>query len=254
MNINELIKLLQDIKEDKVDVNSAIETLKTLPYDDLQYAKVDHHRELRNGHAEVIYSPGKTLPHIKGIVKNLLERSSANIMASRASKEVYEAIREVSNVAIYYEDARSVVIKREEYKTTNGYILVMTAGTADIAVAEEAVVTATFLGNRVERLYDVGVAGIHRLIDNLDIINQARVIIVVAGMEGALASVVGGLADKPVIGVPTSIGYGANFGGISALLGMLTSCASGVGVVNIDNGFGAACMASKINKLKEKIA
>lgn len=253
MNTNDLRKLLEDIKESKLDINSAIEKFKTLPYENLQYAKVDHHRELRNGHAEVIYSPGKTLQHIKGIVKNLLEYSSGNIMASRASKEVYDAIREVSNEAIYYEDARTVIIKREEYKITKGYILVMTAGTADIAVAEEAAITAIFLGNRVERLYDVGVAGIHRLLDNVDMINKANAIIVVAGMEGALASVVGGLTDKPVIAVPTSIGYGANFRGVSALLSMLTSCASGVGVVNIDNGFGAACMASKINKLREDI-
>lgn len=252
MNINELTKLLEDVKTDKVDISEAIETFKKLPYDNLEYARVDHHRELRNGYAEVIYSPGKTIPHIQGIVKNLLERSSTNIMASRASKEVYDAIKEISDDAIYYEDAKTVIIKREEYKTTEGYILVMTAGTADIAVAEEVAVTATFLGNTVERLYDVGVAGIHRLLDNVDIINKSSVIVVVAGMEGALGSVVGGLTDKPVLAVPTSVGYGANLGGISALLSMLTSCASGIGVVNIDNGFGAACLASKINKLGEK--
>lgn len=251
MNADELRNLLEDVQNDRINVNSAIEALKKLPYDNLQYAKVDHHRELRNGHAEVIYCPGKSLDHIKGIVKNLLEHSSANIMASRATKEVYEAIREVTEDALYFEEAGSVIVKREEFKTTKGYIFVMTAGTADIPVAEEAALTARFLGNRVERLYDVGVAGIHRLLDHQDMINQANVIIVVAGMEGALASVVGGLTDRPVVAVPTSVGYGANFGGISALLSMLTSCASGVGVVNIDNGFGAACMASKINKLKE---
>lgn len=254
MNIDEIRKLLEDVKADRIDVSGALATLKTLPYADLKYAKVDHHRELRNGYPEVIYSPGKTLPHIKGIVKNLLEHSSANILATRAGQEVYQAISEVSDEAMYYEDARIVVIKREDYKTTNGYILVMTAGTADIGVAEEAAVTAAFLGNRVERLYDVGVAGIHRLLDKVDIINQATVIVVVAGMEGALASVVGGITDRPVIAVPTSIGYGASLGGIAALLSMLNSCASGVSVVNIDNGFGAACMASKINKLKENIS
>jgi len=248
MNMNELAKLLEDIKQNKIAISDAMETIKSMPYEDLQYAKVDHHRELRNGHTEIIYSPGKSLEHIKGIISSLLERSSANIMASRSSKEVYDAISEVTNQAVYYELARTVVVEREEYKTTKGYILIMTAGTADIAVAEEAAITATFLGNRVERLYDVGVAGIHRLLDNLELINQANAIIVVAGMEGALASVVGGLTDKPLIAVPTSIGYGANFGGVSALLGMLTSCASGIGVVNIDNGFGAASMASKINK------
>ena len=249
MNVDQLTKLLEDVKNNECDVNTALELLKTLPYEDLSYAKVDHHRELRNGYPEVIYSPGKTLDQIKGIVENMMKRSKGNILASRADRDVFEAIKSVTSDAIYYEAARSVVVKREEYKTTDDYILVVTAGTADIPVAEEAAVTATVMGNQVKRLYDVGVAGIHRLLDNVAIINHAKTVIVVAGMEGALASVVGGLCDKPIIAVPTSIGYGANFGGISALLGMLTSCASGIAVVNIDNGFGAACMASKINKL-----
>lgn len=249
MNVDQLTKLLEDVKNKECDVNTALELLKTLPYEDLSYAKVDHHRELRNGYPEVIYSPGKTLDQIKGIVENMMKRSNGNILASRADRDVFEAIKSVTSDAIYYEAARSVVVKREEYKTTDDYILVVTAGTADIPVAEEAAVTATVMGNQVKRLYDVGVAGIHRLLDNVAIINHAKTVIVVAGMEGALASVVGGLCDKPIIAVPTSIGYGANFGGISALLGMLTSCASGIAVVNIDNGFGAACMASKINKL-----
>ena len=249
MNVDQLTKLLEDVKNNECDVNTALELLKTLPYEDLSYAKVDHHRELRNGYPEVIYSPGKTLDQIKGIVENMMKRSNGNILASRADRDVFEAIKSVTSDAIYYEAARSVVVKREEYKTTDDYILVVTAGTADIPVAEEAAVTATVMGNQVKRLYDVGVAGIHRLLDNVAIINHAKTVIVVAGMEGALASVVGGLCDKPIIAVPTSIGYGANFGGISALLGMLTSCASGIAVVNIDNGFGAACMASKINKL-----
>ena len=249
MNVDQLTKLLEDVKNNECDVNTALELLKTLPYEDLSYAKVDHHRELRNGYPEVIYSPGKTLDQIKGIVENMMKRSNGNILASRADRDVFEAIKSVTSDAIYYEAARSVVVKREEYKTTDDYILVVTAGTADIPVAEEAAVTATVMGNQVKRLYDVGVAGIHRLLDNVAIINRAKTVIVVAGMEGALASVVGGLCDKPIIAVPTSIGYGANFGGISALLGMLTSCASGIAVVNIDNGFGAACMASKINKL-----
>lgn len=249
MNVDQLTKLLEDVQNKECDVNTALELLKTLPYEDLSYAKVDHHRELRNGYPEVIYSPGKTLEQIKGIVENMLKRSTGNILASRADRDVYEAIKSVTAATVYYEAARSVVVKREEYKTTEDYILVVTAGTADISVAEEAAVTATVMGNQVKRLYDVGVAGIHRLLDNVSIINHAKVVIVVAGMEGALASVVGGLCDKPIIAVPTSIGYGANFGGISALLGMLTSCASGIGVVNIDNGFGAACLASKINKL-----
>ncbi|MBC3887772.1 nickel pincer cofactor biosynthesis protein LarB [Acetobacterium paludosum] len=249
MNVDQLTKLLEDVKNQDCDINTALELLKTLPYEDLSYAKVDHHRELRNGYPEVIYSPGKTLDQIKGIVENMLKRSTGNILASRADRDVFDAIKSVTSDAIYYEEARSVVVKREEYKTTEGYILVVTAGTADIPVAEEAAITATVMGNQVKRLYDVGVAGIHRLLDNVSIINHAKTIIVVAGMEGALASVVGGLCDKPIVAVPTSIGYGANFGGIAALLGMLTSCASGIGVVNIDNGFGAACMASKINKL-----
>jgi len=249
MNVDQLTKLLEDVKNQQCEVPAALELLKTLPYEDLSYAKVDHHRELRNGYPEVIYSPGKTLNQIKGIVENMLARSTGNILASRAERDVFDMIKSITPDAIYYEEARSVVVKREEYKTTDGYILVVTAGTSDIPVAEEAAVTAMVMGNQVKRLYDVGVAGIHRLLGNVPIINHAKVIIVVAGMEGALASVVGGLTDKPIVAVPTSIGYGASFGGISALLGMLTSCASGIGVVNIDNGFGAACMASKINKL-----
>ncbi|WP_026393816.1 nickel pincer cofactor biosynthesis protein LarB [Acetobacterium malicum] len=249
MNVDQLTKLLEDVKNQECEVNTALELLKTLPYEDLSYAKVDHHRELRNGYPEVIYSPGKSLNQIKGIVENMLARSTGNILASRAERDVFDTIKSITPDAIYYEEARSVVVKREEYKTTDDYILVVTAGTSDIPVAEEAAVTAMVMGNQVKRLYDVGVAGIHRLLGNVPIINHAKVIIVVAGMEGALASVVGGLTDKPIVAVPTSIGYGASFGGISALLGMLTSCASGIGVVNIDNGFGAACMASKINKL-----
>lgn len=249
MNVDQLTKLLEDVKNQECEVHTALELLKTLPYEDLSYAKVDHHRELRNGYPEVIYSPGKTLNQIKGIVENMLARSTGNILASRAERDVFDTIKSITPDAIYYEEARSVVVKREEYKTTDDYILVVTAGTSDIPVAEEAAITAMVMGNQVKRLYDVGVAGIHRLLGNVPIINQAKVIIVVAGMEGALASVVGGLTDKPIVAVPTSIGYGASFGGISALLGMLTSCASGIGVVNIDNGFGAACMASKINKL-----
>lgn len=249
MNVDQLTKLLEDVKNNECEVHTALELLKTLPFEDLSYAKVDHHRELRNGYPEVIYSPGKSLNQIKGIVESMLARSTGNILASRAERDVFDTIKSITPDAIYYEEARSVVVKRQEFKTTEDYILVVTAGTSDIPVAEEAAITATVMGNQVKRLYDVGVAGIHRLLGNVPIINHAKVIIVVAGMEGALASVVGGLTDKPIVAVPTSIGYGASFGGISALLGMLTSCASGIGVVNIDNGFGAACMASKINKL-----
>lgn len=242
-------RILTAVRSGAMGVGHALEQMQEMPYKDLEYAKVDYHRELRNGFPEVIYSPGKSLEQIQGIVADMLARTKGNILASRADEQVYAAIRELTEDAVYYKDARSVVVKRQEYPVSEEYIAVVTAGTSDIPVAEEAAVTAMVMGNAVRRLYDVGVAGIHRLLDNVEVINGARVIIVVAGMEGALASVVGGLTDKPVIAVPTSIGYGANFGGISALLGMLTSCASGIGVVNIDNGFGAACMASKINQL-----
>lgn len=249
MTKKEMERILTEVRSGAMGVGDALEQMQEMPYKDLEYAKVDYHRELRNGFPEVIYSPGKSLEQIQGIVADMLERTKGNILASRADEQVYAAIRELTEDAVYYKDARSVVVKRQEYPVSEDYIAVVTAGTSDIPVAEEAAVTAMVMGNAVRRLYDVGVAGIHRLLDNVEVINRARVIIVVAGMEGALASVVGGLTDKPVIAVPTSIGYGANFGGISALLGMLTSCASGIGVVNIDNGFGAACMASKINQL-----
>ncbi len=249
MNRNELIVLLEKIQKKELTVDEAVEELKNLPYHDLQYAKVDYHRELRSGFPEVIYSPGKTTPQILGIVADMMEKTTGNILISRAGEDVYAALKEKFSEAIYHPEARSVVIKRKPYQTTEGKILVVTAGTADIPVAEEAAVTAEVMGNTVLRLYDVGVAGIHRLLGNIDVISKAKVLIVVAGMEGALASVVGGITDKPVIAVPTSVGYGANFGGLSALLGMLTSCANGIGVVNIDNGYGAACLASKINHL-----
>ena len=249
MDKEKLRILLEQVKDGQMDVESAINNLRTLPYADLEYAKVDHHRAIRNGYPEVIYCPGKSIEHIKGIVQHMIEHKDNNIIASRASKEVYEAICEVTDEAEYFEMARTVVVKRQELKTSEKKILVVTGGTADIPVAEEAAVTAEVLGNGVERLYDVGVAGIHRLLSKTEMLMEANVLIVVAGMEGALASVVGGLVDKPVIAVPTSVGYGANFGGLSALLCMLNSCASGVGVVNIDNGFGAAYLASMINKL-----
>ncbi len=249
MTKEELKGLLNQVKLGDLAVEEAVESIRELPYKNLGYARIDYQRELRSGFPEVIYSPGKSLEQICGIVKDMLEHSDKNILASRADEAVFNAIREITDDAVYYKEARSVVIKRQPYEESKDYIAVVTAGTSDIPVAEEAAVTAEVMGNRIERLYDVGVAGIHRLLDNLDVINGARVIIVVAGMEGALASVVGGLTDKPVIAVPTSIGYGASFQGLAALLGMLTSCANGVAVVNIDNGFGAACMASKINQI-----
>jgi NCAIR mutase (PurE)-related protein len=248
MDVESLKQLLESVREGSTDVSEALDKLKKLPYEELGYAKVDHHRNLRNGCPEVIYSQGKTIPQITGIVKKLMEHNN-NIMATRAGREVFEAIREITEDAVYHEAARIVVIKQREIKMSEKVIAVITAGTSDIPVAEEAAVTAETMGNTVNRIYDVGVAGIHRLLSKTDEIMKANVLVVAAGMEGALASVVGGLVDKPVIAVPTSVGYGANFGGLSALLTMLNSCASGIGVVNIDNGFGAGYLAAMINRL-----
>ena len=250
MNKDELKYFLEQVKNEEISVDSAVEKLKELPFTEIgNYAKIDNHRALRNGYPEVIFCQGKSLEHINGIISKMLELGENNILATRASKEVYESVCKITDHAIYYELARIIVIKRKEITKTKKNILIMTGGTADIPVAEEAAVTAEVLGNSVERLYDVGVAGIHRLLAKLDVICSANVIICVAGMEGALASVVGGLVDVPVIAVPTSVGYGASFNGVAALLSMLNSCASGTSVVNIDNGFGAGYTASMINKL-----
>jgi len=248
MNPERLKELLENVKNGDLSPEDAMVLLKKLPFDDLGFAKVDHHRNIRNGYPEVIYSEGKTNAQIKAIVCKLMERNN-NIMATRASKDVYDAIKEITDDVVYYEAARIVVVKRREIVFTNKYIAVVTAGTTDIPVAEEAAITAETMGNKVERVYDVGVAGIHRLFARAEILQNANTLVVAAGMEGALASVVGGLVDKPVIAVPTSVGYGANFKGLSALLTMLNSCASGIGVVNIDNGFGAGYLAAMINKL-----
>lgn len=247
MNSNQLKKLLEDVRDGSVEIEQAFNEIKALPYEDLGFAKVDHHRSIRNGYPEVIYCEGKTTEQIVEIVKRLMEKNN-NILATRASREVFDAISKFTGDAEYHTEARIVVVKRREIKVSKKQIAVITAGTSDIPVAEEAAITAEVLGNRVIRIYDVGVAGIHRLLSKMEAISQANVIIVVAGMEGALASVVGGLVDKPVIAVPTSIGYGANFGGLAALLTMLNSCASGIGVVNIDNGFGAGYLASNITR------
>ncbi len=236
---------MEQLKSGEIDIDNAVNELKDMPFEDLGYAKIDHHREIRNGYPEVIYCEGKEIEHIKGIVDKMLIKDT-NILATRADKAVYEALKDMDEHITYYELARIVAIKKKEIEMSKNKVLVVTGGTSDIPVAEEAAITAEFLGNTVERLYDVGVAGIHRLLANIKVLNDASVIITVAGMEGALASVVGGLVDKPVIGVPTSVGYGTNFNGVSALLTMLNSCASGIGVVNIDNGFGAAYLASTI--------
>lgn len=241
-------RLLEDVKNGIIRVDEALDSLKNIPYEDLGFAKVDHHREMRKGFPEVIFCQGKTTSQIVEIIKIMCD-NSRTILATRASPEAYQAVRALFDDAVYSELGRTIVISRGEKLPLKGNVLVMTAGTADLPVAEEAAVTAETMGNHVRRCYDVGVAGIHRLFDNLDLIKWAHVIIVVAGMEGALASVVGGLAVQPVIAVPTSIGYGASFNGLAALLCMLNSCASGVSVVNIDNGFGAAAMANAITQM-----
>ena len=233
-----------------MDIDDALKKLKDLPYEDLGYAHIDHHRNLRNGFTEVIYCKGKSDEHILGIIERM-NKKSTNILGTRCRKETFDKISKIYPNAEYEEVSQILKIKNEEIKEQGkGKILIITGGTSDIPVADEAYYTAKFFGNEVERLYDVGVAGIHRLLSHRNIIEEARVIVAVAGMEGALASVVGGLVDVPVIAVPTSVGYGANFDGLAPLLAMLNSCASGISVVNIDNGFGAGYLASTINKLK----
>lgn len=246
----ELKKILEDVKNNELDIDSALEILKDLPYEDLGYAHIDHHRSIRNGYSEVIYCKGKSDEHILGIIDRM-NKKNTNILGTRCRKETFEKIIKIYPNAEYEELSQILKIKNEEIKEQGkGKILIVTGGTSDIPVADEAYFTAEFFGNKVERLYDVGVAGIHRLLSNRNIIEEARVIVAVAGMEGALPSVVGGLVDVPVIAVPTSVGYGANFDGLAPLLAMLNSCASGISVVNIDNGFGAGYLASIINKLK----
>ncbi len=252
MNTSRLKDLLESIKNGTVSVDDAVNRLKHLPFDDLGYAKIDHHRGIRNGYPEVIFCQGKTTEQIKGIINNMIARGNTNIMATRATPEVYEEVRKEIPGAVYHEMARIIVTNRTRSEESGRSIMIVTGGTADIPVAEEAAVTAQVFGNKVSRLYDVGVAGIHRLLFHVEDLQSANVIVAVAGMEGALASVVAGLVDVPVIAVPTSVGYGANFGGLSALLTMINSCANGIAVVNIDNGFGAGYMASMINKLSEK--
>jgi len=248
MDQSYLQNILNQVAEGNLDPQAAMDQLKELPFQDLGFANIDQHRNLRTGHPETIYCEGKTPEQVAAIIQIMKEKNS-NILGTRASQEVYEKVKEVAPEAIYHPLARIFVVKKKEALLSEKMIAVITAGTADIPVAEEAAVTAETMGNQVDRIFDVGVAGIHRLFARLDRIRAANVIIVVAGMEGALASVVGGLVDKPVIAVPTSIGYGASFGGVSALLTMLNSCASGVAVVNIDNGFGAGYLASNINQL-----
>ncbi|MBN2350725.1 MAG: nickel pincer cofactor biosynthesis protein LarB [Bacteroidales bacterium] len=248
MTPEKLKNLLEQVSNGKVSIDNALQELKDINYQDLGFAKIDHHRELRTGYPEVIFSQGKTAGQVRDIIDQMLTRGN-NILATRATEEMYKEVKKLTKDAIYNPYAKTISIKQKDITPPSTYIAVVTAGTSDIPVAEEAAITAEIFGNNVHRIFDVGVAGIHRLYDRLPEIRGARVVVVIAGMEGALPSIVGGLVDKPVIAVPTSIGYGANFQGLSALLGMLTSCASGVSVVNIDNGFGAGYMASMINKL-----
>ena len=245
---DEIKKILDSVRDGSLSSEDALIRFKDLPYADLGHTRLDHHRAMRKGYPEVIYGAGKTTGQICDVVSAMLAHDN-NILITRVAGDVFEAVRVLAPEARFHEVARIITVKKRETPVPSTSIVVVTAGTSDIPVAEEAAVTAEFLGNRVERIFDVGVAGIHRIFDCLDVLRKARAVIVVAGMEGALASVVGGLIDKPIIAVPTSVGYGAAFNGLSALLCMLTSCASGISVVNIDNGFGAAYSASLINKL-----
>jgi NCAIR mutase (PurE)-related protein len=251
MNQSELLKILESVKSGDLAPVKAIERLKHFPFEDLGFAKVDHHRALRQGFAEVIFGKGKTPQQIGAIVKAMLRQkdSRQNILVTRAGAKTFAAVKKLNRAATFHPLSGVITIERSAEITGKGTILLVTAGTSDISVAEEALLTARMMGNRADHLYDVGVAGIHRLLEHREKLAQARVIICVAGMEGALPSVVGGLVAVPVIAVPTSVGYGVSFGGVAALLGMLNSCASNVTVVNIDNGFGAACVASCINRL-----
>ncbi len=248
MDQKNLRELFEDVKDGKLAIDEAVKRLADFYYLDLGCAKLDTHREMRVGYPEVIYCPGKTATQVAAIISAMLERGS-NVLATRADDELYAAIGQQFPEAVYSALARTISNKQKPTEPPPSYIAVITAGTSDLPVAEEAAATAEFFDNRVERIADVGVAGIHRLFDKMDMIRGAKVIIVAAGMEGALPSIVGGLVDKPVIAVPTSVGYGASFQGLAALLTMLNSCAAGVCVVNIDNGFGAGYLASMINKL-----
>jgi len=251
MEQKKVISLLNDVKNGEVSPEEALLLLKKEPFEDVGYAMIDHHRGLRHGINEVIFGEGKTTEQIVGIMSNMIERGQKNIMATRISPKKAKKIQKFLPEMYYDSVSRIAICKKENEPSPHGLIVVAAAGTSDISVAEEAAVTAETLGNNVERLYDVGVAGLHRLLNHLDVIMNARVVVVVAGMEGALASVVGGLVACPVIAVPASVGYGANFGGLSALLTMLNACSGNVSVVNIDNGFCAGYISSLINHIGE---
>ncbi|MGE5549119.1 MAG: nickel pincer cofactor biosynthesis protein LarB [Bacteroidota bacterium] len=249
MKRDEVRAILAEVAEGSLSPDEALTRLAMAPYEDLGFAKVDHHRALRQGEAEVVYCPGKSREEIVAIMASLAKGES-NVLATRADADVFEAVREALPEARYAARAKLIYLRRHA-EWTRGEVCVVSAGTADTSVADEAALTASLLGSKTTRLYDVGVAGLHRLLSNQDVIFRARVVVVVAGMEGALASVIGGLVSNPIIAVPTSIGYGASFNGLAALLAMLNSCASGVAVMNIDNGFGAGVLAHRINRLGE---
>jgi len=251
MDREKVREILESVASGALDPARALARLRDLPVEDLRFARVDVHRSLRHGVPEAVFCQGKTPAQVLAIVRRLAENHD-NILATRAETAVIDALTGAGLECAVHADARVVVVK-PRVREAVGLIVVVSAGTADQPVAEEAAVTAEAMGNRVERLYDCGVAGLHRLVPHLDRLNEANVIVAVAGMEGALPSVIGGLVDRPVIAVPTSVGYGASFGGIAALLAMLNSCAPGVSVVNIDNGYGAAAQANQINKLAAKI-
>lgn len=251
MDKERLKELLIDFKSGRLDLDGVLEALKFLPYEDLGFAKIDTHRSLRRGFPEVVFCKGKTIDQIVRIVERLSDNNE-QVLATKANAEIYESIREIKKDAVYYEEAHIVLVGKMKRKKARGTVLVLSGGTSDIPIAEEAAVICEIMGNKAERIYDVGVAGIHRLFDHKKKLSDASVIIVVAGMEGVLASVVGGMVGSPIIAVPTSVGYGASFDGLSALLTMLNSCAPGAVVVNIDNGFGAGYFASIINLMGGK--
>lgn len=250
MDLARLRSLLHKVQTKKVTIEEALDRLRTLPYENLGYASVDHHRELRQGFPEAILCEGKTGPQILGIARGILKKGLP-LLATRVEPKVARALKRLNPRVVYHQTARMVVCQPTP-PNPKGDILIITAGTADIPTAEEARVTASVMGSQVETIYDIGVAGVHRLLDHLDRIRRARVLVVVAGMDGVLPSVVSGLVDRPIIAIPTSRGYGAHFGGLAPLLTMLNACSGGVGVVNIDNGFGAACLAHRINVLSVK--
>lgn len=246
----DILKLLQKVKADEISLSDAENIIKKLPYEDLGFAKLDHHRQVRSGFGEVIYCSGKSVEHLVRIFQ-CFDEKKVNILGTRATNQQYEAVKSAISDAVYDEMSRIIKVQRLSMEKI-GCIAVCTGGTSDIPVAEEAAQTAEFFGSNVLRVYDVGVAGIHRLLSKMEEINKANCIVAVAGMEGALPGVIAGMADKPVIAVPTSIGYGSNFNGLSALLTMLNSCAEGISVVNIDNGFGAGYLSTQINRLAVK--